>query len=392
MSLHSDIVVAGAGIAGLTTALALAQHGIAVTVLEAFSRPSEVGAGIQVPPNACHVLAELGLLAAVKRRATKPSVIQLGDAHNGKILVSMPVNVADTPYTPFLTIHRAALHQVLYRAAIDHPNIDIITGHRIERVQANPKAVSITAETSDGTAQLSARVLIGADGVWSRCRRAIEGATDAKPTGRIALRAVVPAADTNGTMHNAITAWMAKQAHLVCYPVRNTDTLNIVAITQGSASKHVWDAQADDRTLKHLAEQFDACGYRKVIKQTQWTAWPLAAVSPNAAWHDNGHIVLVGDAAHATEPFAAQGAAMAIEDAFVLARCMAQYRDAPSAAFSAYRKQRLARVVKMAKRTAFNRTVYHMGGISRLARNTAMTMRKPEEFLADLNWLYTHKA
>lgn len=391
MSLHSDIVVAGAGIAGLTAALALAHHRLPVTIVEAFARPSEVGAGIQVPPNACHVLAQLGVLADVKKRATKPSAIRLGDARSGNILLSMPVNEHGTPYAPFLTIHRAALHQALYLAALAHPDIDIITGHRIARVQTSPKAVSLTAETSDGTAQLSARVLIGADGVWSRCRRAIKGAAEAKPTGRIALRAVVPS-NANAADDPVITAWMAKHAHLVCYPVRNKDTQNIVAITNGTAAKHIWDGEASHETLAHLADQFTACGYRKVIKNTQWTAWPLAQVAPDAPWHDDGHIVLIGDAAHATEPFAAQGAAMAIEDAFVLARCIAEHGADTRAAFSAYHTQRLARVAKMAKRTAFNRRVYHMGGLSRLARNTAMTLRDPAAFLADLDWLYTYKA
>ncbi|MGB7431877.1 MAG: FAD-dependent monooxygenase [Ahrensia sp.] len=391
MSLHSDIVVAGAGIAGLTAALALAHHKMPVTIVEAFARPTEIGAGIQVPPNACHVLAQLGVLTDVKTRATKPSAIRLGDAPSGSILLSMPVNEKHTPYTPFLTIHRAALHQTLYRAALAHPDIDIITGHRIARVQTSPKAVTLTAETSDGTAQLSARVLIGADGVWSRCRRAIKGAAEAKPTGRIALRAVVPA-HANAAEDPTITAWMAERAHLVCYPVRNKDTQNIVAIADGTAAKHIWDSQADHKTLALLADQFTPCGYRKVIKNSQWTVWPLAQVTPDAPWHDDGHIVLIGDAAHATEPFAAQGAAMAIEDAFVLARCMAEHAADTRAAFNTYRSQRHARVAKMAKRTAFNRRVYHMGGLSRLARNTAMTLRDPTSFLADLDWLYTYKA
>lgn len=391
MSIHSDIMVAGAGIAGLSTALALAQHGMPVTIIEAFSRPSEVGAGIQVPPNACYLLEQLGLLAAVKKRANKPRAVQLGDAKTGHVLVSMPVNQPSTNYTPFLTIHRAALHDVLYRAASAHPDIDIITGHRIECVQVNGSAVLLTAETNDGTAQLSARVLIGADGVWSRCRRAIKGAANATLTGRIALRAVVPVID-KASGNNIITAWMAQQAHLVCYPVRNSDTLNIVAITNGTSSPQMWDGTTNTATLTKLADQFDACGYRKAFMKTPLTAWPLATVATQAPWHDDGHIVLIGDAAHATEPFAAQGAAMAIEDGFVLARCMAENMTNITTAFSTYRGIREHRITAMAKRTTFNRKVYHMGGINRLARNAVMRIRKPESFLADMDWLYTHRA
>lgn len=391
MSTHSDIAIVGAGIAGLCAALSLAKQGLAVSVIEAFSRPSEVGAGIQIPPNACHVLKQLEVLDALQAKAIKPESINLADAITGKTLLSLPVNRPGGDGLPLLTAHRATLHGVLYKAVTDHPDVKLLNGHRVERISADGDIVSITAETSGGTAQLTAGIIVGADGIWSNVRHAIEEARQPIATNRVALRAVtaVPA-----SLHqaDAVTAWLSPDAHLVSYPMRNSDTQNLVAIIQGNAAEAEWSSEADAPMLATLKQIFGKSPFAPVFDHAKWKVWPLASVAPDGPWDNGRNVVLIGDAAHAMEPFAAQGAAMAIEDGFILAKAVAANPDSAPSAFAEYRKTRLSRIQAASGRTAFNRRVYHMGGLPRLARNLALNIRPTDSYLKDLDWLYGYRA
>jgi len=388
--IESDIVIAGGGIAGLVAALSLSKLGIGCTVLESADKPTEVGAGIQVPPNASHVLSEIGLLDVLADRALKPSSIRLADAISGKTVLTMPVNQKASGKLPFLTVHRATLHGVLYNAAQADENIHMINGYRIGSASRDDNGAAVYPVDCEKQS-VHARILIGADGIWSRVRSAVSGAASPLVTGRIALRAIVPNRPGLGK-GNHITAWMAPDSHLVSYPVRNADTNNLVAIIPGQAEKDVWDGAAKSETLKQLREHFGSCGFGNQLMDAKWTVWPLAAIDPGKSWHDGAAIALIGDAAHAMEPFAAQGAAMAIEDGYVLARSIAESPDDTSRAFVAYQSKRQKRVLRVSKRTALNRRIYHMSAAARLARNAAFRLRPKERFAADLRWLYDYRA
>lgn len=383
------ILVAGAGIGGLTAALGLAQRGRAVTIVEAFEAPSEIGAGLQVPPNACHVLDSLGVLDELKKKASVPDRICLGDAVSGRIVLSLDVNRDGADDGTYLTAHRALLHGVLYNAAMAHPSITLLAGHRIVDVAEGDDAVTVTAAHGGDRAELNAPAVIGADGIWSILRHAVAGAGTPQPTGRIAMRAVVPA--PAGAQANAVVAWMAPHAHLVTYPVRNAETRNLVAVIRGTTGKTSWSESIDLDTLEHLFEKLDHTPYGDLNDHAEWTAWPLYSVDPHGQWHSD-RICLLGDAAHGMEPFAAQGAAMAIEDGQVLARAIADAGTDFTNAFKAFHAARAERVRRVAQRTAFNRFTYHQAGIGRLARNLSFRMRPASAFRADLDWLYGYRA
>ena len=383
------IIIAGAGIAGLTCALALAQRGYSVKILEAFETPEEVGAGIQVPPNAWRVLGALGLGEALAKQAIMPSSICLGDAHSGETLLEIPVNRDDRSGNNFGAIHRVQLHQILWDAVQENSLVEIATSCKVQRVVEHQDHVEILCETPDGERAEQSEILIGADGIWSNVRRYVKDSLLPQPTGRIALRAMVPSHDAD--KEPIVTAWMGPKCHVVTYPVQNGDTLNIVAIINGAAHSGSWSQKIAGplpEDLSHTLAHITPLG----IDDIEFMRWPLYAISPDGAWHSN-RICLIGDAAHGMEPFAAQGAAMGIEDAFVLAKKLDAFgMNNTSEAFSSYREARLARVIKVAKRTEFNRVAYHQSGIGRMVRNAIFRMRKPEDFLSSMNWLYEFDA
>lgn len=384
-----SIIIAGAGIAGLTCALALAKHGHNTTILEAFNAPEEVGAGIQVPPNAWRILDKLALVDGLLEHAILPSSVCLGDAHTGKILLDMPVNRDDRSGMVFGAIHRARLHQVLWEAVQESPKIEVITGCKVQRISVKANEVEVLSELSDGERKDHAAVLIGADGIWSNVRRYVKDSLLPLPTGRVALRAMAPRHSSD--RNPIITAWMGRKSHVVTYPVRDDDMLNIVAIIDGAAHSGSWSQKIAGPLPADLAHTL-AHVTPKPIDDIDFIRWPLYSIAPEGAWHSE-RICLIGDAAHGMEPFAAQGAAMGIEDAYVLAAAINKSGlENSNEAFANYREARLERVTKVAKRTEFNRVAYHQYGIGRLVRNTIFKMRQPEDFLANLDWLYRFDA
>ncbi len=386
--IETAIAVVGAGIAGLVCALALAQRGREVTLIEAFAEPSEVGAGLQVSPNATHVIDRLGLLGALTAQAVKPRALCLADATIGKTVVELPVNT-EPGALPYLTAHRATLHDTLYVAMRTDVRIDPLIGHRIVQVEEEDRHVTLTASHHGEQVEIRARCVIGADGIWSILRNAVPDAAQPEATGRIALRAIVKGNDAMPA--DDVVAWMAPGAHLVTYPVRNADTRNLVAITRGEAGEKSWAQGVKLETLDRLFRSMAKTPYAGLAEDADWTLWPLYAVGADGGWHSQ-RIGLIGDAAHGIEPFAAQGAAMAIEDGFELAAHIDAAEDEPHRAFAAFHKKRKARVTRVAKRTDFNRLVYHQSGLGRMARNAVLRGRAPESFLKSLAWLYDYRA
>ena len=389
MTDKTHILIAGAGIAGLTAALTLAGKGIAVTVVETFKEPSEVGAGLQIAPNASRILRSLGVLDALTEKAVAPSAIRLGDAPSGRILLDIAITPGwlNRMGAPYLTAHRASLHGVLYAAATDNSLITLLTDHRVISMRQDSDHVVTTLKSGDDEHKIESDLLIGADGIWSTVRNCVPNAAEPKPTGRIAWRAIGPASAASA---NKVTAWMAPDSHLVTYPVRNSETLNIVAITHGRLRTHDWSQKADEAELARLLETTRGIADLGMIDKANWTTWPLFTVAPSGPWHYK-RVLLIGDAAHGMEPFAAQGAAMAIEDGFAAGRIIATHASNPARALKAYRELRLDRILRVAKRTEFNRWTYHQSGAGRLARNMFFSMRSPEAFFSDLDWLYGYR-
>jgi len=376
----SSATIVGAGIAGLAAALALARRGIACHVVEQAASLEEVGAGLQLSPNATHILDALGLLDALAARWCEPDRIALASGASLAPLAAVPAGEAARRRwgAPYGVLHRAALHDILLSAVNAEPLCRLSTGIRVETPADLPEA----------------DVTIGADGVWSRLRRAVPGALPARYSGNIAWRFLVPEAEAPAFLNpRTVTAFLGGGAHLVAYPLGGAGAFNIVAIHQFSTSPgESWSSRGDAAALARLHEAF--AGWHPDLRRLVTAArdplmWPLYGC-PDGSWTDGRKLVLIGDAAHAMTPFAAQGAAMAIEDAALLAERLAGPQDL-SAALHGFEETRRARVARVRSRGAFNRFAYHARGPVALARNLVLSLRGPESLAADLDWLYGYR-
>lgn len=363
-------VIVGAGIAGLTAALALARRGISSSLLEQTERLEPVGAGLQLSPNASRLLRELGLEAALEAVWHEPDSIRLVSGLDLRQIAEVPAGARARQRwgAPYGVLHRADLQQVLLEAVGRCDLIDLKLGNRF---------------VPDESLLQDADLVVGADGVWSAVRGTMPAAGSPRFTGHLAWRLNVAAGRVSGFADpDLLTAFIGPDCHLVCYPLKRHGTVNLVAIVKGperDASDTIeWNHAASfrrwDRRLRRLLSEAELLG-----------CWPVYE-SPRTVWHA-GNKVLIGDAAHAMTPYAAQGAAMAIEDAYALAACAADCADLP-AALSRFATLRTERIEKVRRRAAFNRFAYHARGPFRLGRDIILSLRPPESLAADFDWLY----
>lgn len=382
---RQPIVIAGAGIGGLTAALTLAQRGFDVTILEKNAKLETAGAGIQLSPNASRILVALGLGDALAQGAVVPGHISVMTARAGREVVRIPLGPAVFAHfgAPYWMIHRADLQSALQEKVADEPCIDLRLGAAFIDAVNDADGVTVTSEAGGATSTLQAAALIGADGIHSAVRRRFQPHNGSTFSGKVAWRSLVN--DATGSADNRIMLWLAPDAHIVAYPVGG-NRINIVAITSGD------DANTAPRAA--LPDAFDLTRLpsplRAIIDQAAgWTAWPLHAVDV-PLWND-GCVALLGDAAHAMMPFAAQGAAMAIEDATVLAATLAEETKVPAAlqTYASLRQPRLSRVRRTASQTG---AIYHMRGPMAFARDLSMRVLGGQRLLQRQNWIYDWRA
>jgi salicylate hydroxylase len=371
------VLIAGGGIAGLSAALALHQRGVASIVIEQAGALDPVGAGIQLSPNATRILDGLGVLDAVAAEATRPEAIELRRAADLRPLARVPLGAqAERRWgSPYFVLHRAGLQSALHAAAM-RAGIEVRTGARV--TGATPVDGGGMRLSCGGDA-MRAGLVIGADGVGSAVRAGIVGASPARFTGKLAWRATIDGAQDTRTLLplDRVSVFLDAGLHLVAYPVRAGRAINLVAVARGP--EH--GARDPSPFLSRLAPSLrDAC------LKGDWSAWPIRVVDPGGRWSDPGGAVLVGDAAHAMSPYAAQGAAMAIEDAAVLADCVATLPCAE--ALLRYEALRRPRIMRVARRGALNEITWHARGPIALGRNVVLRVAGPERLAAGLDWLY----
>lgn len=382
---QKPVLIAGAGIGGLTLALALARKGIESLVLEQADTLSEIGAGVQLTPNAARVLIGLGLESALQKTAASPEFITIRSGETGRELTRMMLGhaIGKRYGAPWWVIHRADLQAALAAAVEADPLTALRRGARVETVSAGDADATVTLA---GGETVSGRALVGADGVRSTVRASIF--PDSRPvfSGFVAFRGTTDAAHAPDTdMLTAGHLWLAPEAHLVHYPVRAGSRINVVAIISGERVTEGWAEKADpDELAPHFAGW--AGNARKLLGAVpSWTRWPLYDLAPMPRW-SAGPVTLLGDAAHAALPFQAQGAAMAIEDAAVLAACMA---DAPpETAFARYEGLRQARTARIQASSRRNGRIFHLGGPARLARDAALKLAS-RTLAARQHWIYS---
>ena len=370
------IAIAGAGIAGLTLALALARRGFEARLLEAAPVLSEAGAGVQLSPNATRRLRELGLLEAVAAQAVRPAHVRIRRARDGTDLAVMPLgDGAERRYrAPFLLVHRADLQAALVDAVQAESRIALETGVRIAGVEVTADGLLIRDE--DG-AQRLVDGLVGADGIHSRVRALVAPAGDPLlASGRTAWRSLVPAeAAPPPARAAARTLWLGPGAPLVPYPVRAGRLVNVVAI--------VGEETAGVLRLVLVGDADERQASPRELQQCRG----LLAARATPRGEARGAVTLAGDAAHPMLPFLAQGAAQAIEDAAALAEALHAHRSFPEAAgaYERSRRDKAARVQRDSRRQA---SIYHLGAPAALARDTAFRLLGPARMLSRYDWLY----
>lgn len=388
-----QILVAGGGIGGLAAALAATRAGCDVRLFERASVFSEVGAGIQLGPNVVKVLHSWGLVDALQAVAAFPERLQIRGAMSGKQLGELGLGAAMVQRygAPYLSIHRADLHGMLLQAVQQHADVRLHLSRPLQSFSQTAQAVTVQADDGPG---IEGDALIGADGIWSTVRQELLGDGLPRRTGHLAYRALVRQSDLPELLRSRqITVWLGPRMHVVQYPVRGGEWLNVVAIVQGEAAAEadLWDHSANTSDLgaatagccAALREVLDAIG--------GWRLWVLHDRAPMRGAHQHavGRVALLGDAAHPMRPYLAQGAGMAIEDAAELGHALAQALDPAfdvPTMLQRYALNRWQRNARVQARALRNGQIFHANGVSRWGRDTAM--RLLGEKLLDMPWLY----
>lgn len=389
-----SLLVVGGGMAGLSAALVAQRAGLEVTLLEQASEFSEVGAGIQLGPNAVRVLHDWGLEAELRAVAAFPEALRVRDARSGGLLGRLTLGeVMRSRYgQPYATIHRADLHRILLQQI--EGRVDCRLQQRVQGFEQDDKGVRLQAE--DGT-RYQADALLGCDGLWSRVRAQL--LADGKPVfgGDLAYRGLVRMADLPPDLRrNEVTAWLAPGLHAVHYPVCSGDWMNIVVVVEGEipSDPEGWDQAAQATRLRAALGAVHGDFGCLLDAVPCWRLWPLNARPPMSGPHEHaqGRVALLGDAAHPTRPYLAQGAAMALEDAWTLGRLLEQSRwrvagrlDWPGL-LQALAQARWRRNGWIQERSRRNGRIFHARGPMRWGRNLAMGLLG--ERLIDVPELY----
>jgi len=355
--MSKSILIAGAGIGGLAAALAMSRCGYEVTVLEAADTLGEVGAGIQLSPNAMYVLQALGIATEIMSVGFAPEFAAMRHWKSGQTLFSSPLNPeCSARYgAPYIHIHRADAHSVLLEAA-QSAGVTLSTGTRVVGYTDSDSAIHV--ETSKGV--LKADFLIGADGIKSVVQHQMLGPQNPKFTGQVAWRAIVPAAalPTN-VLAPGVTVWVGPDRHVVMYYLRGGSLANVVAVEERSDwTEESWTLEGDPKDLKRRFKEWHP-QVDSVLDRIETThVWALFDRQPLQRWSD-GRAILLGDACHPTLPFMAQGACMAIEDAGVLAQCLSSHSDRTKA-LARYEALRKPRTSALQARARQNADLFHL--------------------------------
>ncbi|WP_150295125.1 3-hydroxybenzoate 6-monooxygenase [Sphingobium estronivorans] len=382
------IIISGGGIGGLSAALGLAKFGFRSVVLERAPVIQEIGAGIQLGPNAFHAFDFLGIGEEVRRTAVYVDRLRLMDALSAEEIVSiwLTEDFRARYGNPYAVVHRAELHAVMLRECQANEMIDLrvnseVIGH--ERDGHAVEALLASGERVHGSA------LIGADGLWSKIRQQLVGDGAPRVSGHTTYRSVIPIeAMPEELRWNAATLWAGPKCHIVHYPLSGWKSFNLVVTYHNHAPEPVAGVPVDHDEVLRGFEHVHPKAQQIIRIGKDWKKWVLCDREPVSNWID-ANVALLGDAAHPTMQYLAQGACMAMEDAVVLAiECAASPDDIPSAfqRYQARRSLRTARVVLQSRQVGDH--IYHPSGAHAALRNQIMQAKTPEDWFETLDWLY----
>ena len=386
---EQSAIVVGAGIGGLTTALAMARAGRDVLVLEQAEQLGEVGAGVQLSPNASRVLYSLGLREQLEACAFRPQAIEARSSVGRLVFRERLGAYAVSRYGfPYLHLHRADLHAVLAEAVAADPRIELRLGARCDRVSSD--SISPSAVLAGSGERLETELLIGADGIHSAVREALFGSAQPRFTGNVAWRALIPVDELSGTKPPPVAGiWMGAGAHVVMYYLRRGELVNVVAVVeQAGWEVESWSERGNPDELRAAFAGWNASvtSTLAAVKPEACYRWALLDRPPLPSW-SGGRAVLVGDACHPTLPFLAQGAAMAIEDAATLAHCLATAGSSAEALrrYEALRKPRTSKIQRVSR---LNARIFHLGEPWAGVRNQVLPLVTRATRLADELYAY----
>ena len=381
MLIGQEVTVLGGGIGGLAAALALARRGAVVTVLEQAEAITEVGAGIQISPNGWRVLQALGVAEAVATASPRSQAVRLRDFRRGAVVFEMPLLREGQPWH---LVHRADLVAALADAAMA-AGVTIRLGVRVAGVAPGPMGTEVTL--ADGGVETHG-LTVAADGLHSPARAALNPRSRPFFTGQVAWRCTIPVEEPLAAEAHV---FMGPGRHLVRYPLRDRRLVNVVAVEERDGwAQEGWQHRDDPARLREAFIDFCPEVRGMLDRAEEVYLWGLFRHPVAQVWHEH-RLALLGDAAHPTLPFLAQGANMALEDAFVLARCLSEDPDtgAALARYAALRRPRTARIVQAANDNA---TAYHLSpGPMRFAAHTALRLAQrvaPEVVTGRFDWVH----
>ena len=392
----------GAGGAGLVTVEIhqLEHRDVHGTELISASEFGEIGAGIQLGPNVFRMFEQLGITDLVRPLAVFPEMLMMRDSITGEVVTKIDLDerFLNRFRYPYAVIHRADLQRALVEACAQDTDVRIETGMPVAGFAVTEDGVEIGVKQGSEHRRFEADLLIGADGLRSIVRERIGLGMGDIPvwSGRTAWRAVLPAADApRSALRFESNLWLGSRAHLVHYPLRQGDVVNIVAITEdrwrAEEAPDLWSINGEAKQVSPRFSRWHRDARDLVGAVREWTRWPLFDRNPVARWTMD-RVALLGDAAHPMLPFFAQGAAQAIEDAGALRFAFVTHGRDIRAALAAYQAARTARAGSVVIASRRQGAIYHLGGPAALARDLTMRALGPNRMLARLDWLYGHRA
>jgi salicylate hydroxylase len=386
---REPVVIAGGGIGGLAAARALALKGFRVRVLEQAHEFGEIGAGIQLAPNAWHAIDALAVGELVKREAVFIERLLMMDGVTGETVIDIPLDArfARRFGNPYAVTHRADIHGALLDACRASPLVELRAATRVSAFEQDERGVTVFTASGE---RMRAAALVGADGGRSVLREAIVGDGEPPPSGHMCYRAVLKVEEMPADLRwPAATLWAAHNTHIVHYPLRGWKLFNLVAtVVRPEATGAHNEEAAPEEVLPLFAHN---CEKPMSILRTprSFRRWMLRFREPVARWC-TGRVALLGDAAHLMLQYMAQGAAMALEDAVCLAGCADAYDGDFERAFPAYQEKRLVRASRVQISARLLGMVFHAAdGVERQVRNSIYQGRSPERYYDALEWVFT---
>ena len=384
-----SVAIVGAGIGGLTAALALSARGFEVTLIERRTGFSEAGAGIQLSPNASRVLIDLGLGPALRRAASEPERAVIRELATGRMIGGMALGgfMQRRFGAPYYVIQRTALQTILLDAVRGRAGVRLLVGRNVTALASEAAGATIAMEAANGAVEtLAADLVVGADGLWSTARVAIGDKRRLVHRRVAAWRATIPHDAAPPDLQGGDTGlWLGRAGHVVHYPVSGGRLLNIVALERRVEPVEGWSAPGDRAELVRSFGSAAPLLSALLAVPGEWQVWSLFDLPVRRM--ARGRVALLGDAAHPVLPFLAQGGALAIEDAAGLAASLADQVNVRSA-LRAYEQNRLRRVRRVQRAARRNGALYHAAGPLAFARDLVMRRLGPEGMAEHYAWLY----